>query len=220
MFVFRQERTSIAAPSNHLSSPNSVVALSPSLAPSTCLSDASTNDSSGDMDQPQAPGGFSSIYLLSNTTAGSNSEDSLQANTSSLAGDSNAGNVDQQGVELSPTSSPEQATQDSTETADSNNTAAATANLVSLEEMSGSALRVRVQLPLPPAPEFLRVRWNASLSSSASAVVTGALNSPGIVFYAVRHRPYLCEAVLSPFMFNCCVRFIVCSDVTKGHSGV
>lgn len=38
--------------------------------------------------------------------------------------------------------------------------------------MCGSALRDRVQLPLPPAPEFVRVRWNASLSSPA---VTAAL---------------------------------------------
>ena len=69
---------------------------------------------------------------------------------------------------------------------DSSSSAAPTTNRVGLREMSGSALPVRVELPLPPAPEFVSgPRWNASLSSQASAVVTGALDTPGIVFYAV-----------------------------------
>jgi hypothetical protein len=68
------------------------------------------------------------------------------------------------------------------------NAKAIEAKVVKLEEMSGSALHVRVELLLPPAPQFVAgPKWNASLSSSDFVVVTGELDSPGIVYYAVCH---------------------------------
>lgn len=153
--VCRQERESTEPLSNHLTAPEYVVALSPTLEGSECFWDASTTISQN-----------TSVVLLSNT--------SILAQTDI---------PEAQEVEESMPMSPN--TSDQTLITFVNSTDSSETPL-HLQDIHGSALQVRVGLPVPKAPEFVQgPRWNATLSSSDMAVVTGALDSPGIIFYAV-----------------------------------
>ena len=67
---------------------------------------------------------------------------------------------------------------------------AALTALTSLNAFAGQALHIQVSIGLPPPPEFKRVpRWNSQLSTSTRAAVSGEVDSPAVLFYAVRNLP-------------------------------
>jgi hypothetical protein len=66
---------------------------------------------------------------------------------------------------------------------------------VYLTNLAGTPIQIRVRVPLLDPPSFTSSpRWNAAESTRERAVVTGSLDSPGIVFYAVR-----LQAAVEPF---------------------
>lgn len=79
---------------------------------------------------------------------------------------------------------------------------------VDLSTLKGSMVRIRVRVPVPEPPHFVSgPKWNAAESTSATTVVAGSLDSPGIVFYAVRyqHAPLLCPACTAVHVLcSCC----------------
>ena len=65
---------------------------------------------------------------------------------------------------------------------------AAVTALTSLNAFAGQALHIQVSIGLPPPPEFKRVpRWNSQLSTSTRAAVSGEVDGPAVLFYAVRN---------------------------------
>ena len=58
---------------------------------------------------------------------------------------------------------------------------------VGLGTLAGEMLLVRLTLPLQDAPRFARLpRWREAESRAAVAAVRGALDAPGLLYYAVR----------------------------------
>lgn len=58
---------------------------------------------------------------------------------------------------------------------------------VGLDALAGEMLLLRLTLPLPDAPRFARLpRWREAESEATVAAVRGALDAPGLLYYAVR----------------------------------
>ena len=58
---------------------------------------------------------------------------------------------------------------------------------VSLDAMAGAMVRLLVALPLRDPPQFVQLpRWREVTSGPAVAAVRGALDAPGLLYYAVR----------------------------------
>lgn len=59
--------------------------------------------------------------------------------------------------------------------------------LSSLGDLAGQMLHIMVPIGLPAPPEFVQVpRWDAAMSTSRRAAVSGSVNGPALLFYAVR----------------------------------
>lgn len=57
----------------------------------------------------------------------------------------------------------------------------------SLDAMAGAMVRLLVALPLRDPPQFVQLpRWREATSGPAVAAVRGALDAPGLLYYAVR----------------------------------
>jgi hypothetical protein len=60
--------------------------------------------------------------------------------------------------------------------------------VASLQTFPSQALQIEVPIGLPAPPSFVRVpRWSSSLSTATSAAVSGQVDGPALIFYAVRN---------------------------------
>jgi hypothetical protein len=65
--------------------------------------------------------------------------------------------------------------------------ASLSSSLVPLSDSRGRMTHLHVPLHLPPAPHFLHVpKWDPGSSTGTSVAIQGALDSPGLIYYAVR----------------------------------